>query len=98
MNEQNSLTLITRDPARFDPLALDQLEATSRLEGMDRVVGLPDLHAGNGIAVGAAFWSQKRIWPHLVGSDIGCGMAAIVWAAIGRPRRGEPRAVRAILA
>ena len=75
MNEQNSLTLIARDPARFDPVALDQLETTSRLEGMDRVVGLPDLHAGNGIAVGAAFWSQKRIWPHLVGSDIGCGMA-----------------------
>lgn len=75
MNEQDSLTLIARDPARFDPLALDQLQATAGLEGMDKVVGLPDLHAGNGIAVGAAFWSRKRIWPHLVGSDIGCGMA-----------------------
>ena len=69
------ITLIGRDPARFDPLALDQLDATARLEGMGRVVGLPDLHAGNGIAVGAAFWSSDRIWPHLVGSDIGCGMA-----------------------
>jgi release factor H-coupled RctB family protein len=69
------LTLIGRDPARFDPIALDQLNATGCLEGMGRVVGLPDLHAGNGIAVGAAFWSPDRIWPHLVGSDIGCGMA-----------------------
>ncbi|ESQ90195.1 release factor H-coupled RctB family protein [Asticcacaulis sp. AC460] len=69
------ITLIGRDPARFDPLALDQLDATARLEGMGKVVGLPDLHAGNGIAVGAAFWSPDRIWPHLVGSDIGCGMA-----------------------
>ncbi|WP_443750773.1 RNA ligase RtcB family protein [Asticcacaulis solisilvae] len=69
------LTLIGREPSRFDPVALDQLDATGRLEGMGRVVGLPDLHAGNGIAVGAAFWSPDRIWPHLVGSDIGCGMA-----------------------
>lgn len=75
MNTPCELTLIGRDPARFDPIALDQLDATARLEGMGRVVGLPDLHAGNGIAVGAAFWSPDRIWPHLVGSDIGCGMA-----------------------
>ena len=75
MNRCCELTLIGRDPARFDPVALDQLDATASLEGMGRVVGLPDLHAGNGIAVGAAFWSPDRIWPHLVGSDIGCGMA-----------------------
>lgn len=75
MNTCCELTLIGRDPDRFDPLALDQLDATARLEGMGRIVGLPDLHAGNGIAVGAAFWSPDRIWPHLVGSDIGCGMA-----------------------
>jgi len=75
MNTPCELTLIGRDPARFDPVALDQLNATARLEGMGKVVGLPDLHAGNGIAVGAAFWSPDRIWPHLVGSDIGCGMA-----------------------
>ncbi len=75
MNTCCQLTLIGRDPARFDPVALDQLKATAALDGMGRVVGLPDLHAGNGIAVGAAFWSPDRIWPHLVGSDIGCGMA-----------------------
>ena len=69
------ISLIANDPSRFDPLSLDQLQATADYEGMGRVVGLPDLHAGNGIAVGAAFWSLNRIWPHLVGSDIGCGMA-----------------------
>lgn len=68
------ITLIARDPARLDPQAIDQLQDTARYEGMARIVGLPDLHAGNGIAVGAAFWSPDRIWPHLVGSDIGCGM------------------------
>jgi release factor H-coupled RctB family protein len=75
MNVSCKLTLIGPNPARFDPVALDQLDATARLEGMARIVGLPDLHAGSGIAVGAAFWSPDRIWPHLVGSDIGCGMA-----------------------
>ncbi len=75
MSKPCEITLIGRDPARFDPVALDQLDATARLEGMGKIVGLPDLHAGNGIAVGAAFWSPDRIWPHLVGSDIGCGMA-----------------------
>jgi release factor H-coupled RctB family protein len=69
------ISLIAADPPRFDPLALDQLEACARYGGMARIVGLPDLHAGNGIAVGAAFWSPTHIWPHLVGSDIGCGMA-----------------------
>lgn len=71
----NPITLIATDHQRIDPLALDQLANTAAYVGMARVVGLPDLHAGNGIAVGAAFWSPDRIWPHLVGSDIGCGMA-----------------------
>lgn len=72
---QASVSLIAADPARLDPVAVDQLHATARLEGIERVVGLPDLHAGNGIAVGAAFWSPGHVYPHLVGSDIGCGMA-----------------------
>lgn len=71
----SAITLIASDPSRLDPVAVDQLHAAARYEGMARIVGLPDLHAGNGIAVGAAFWSPDRIWPHLVGSDIGCGMA-----------------------
>jgi release factor H-coupled RctB family protein len=81
----SDITLIATDPARFDPLAVDQLHATARYAGIERVVGLPDLHAGNGIAVGAAFWSPGRIWPHLVGSDIGCGMA--LWELDSMARR-----------
>jgi release factor H-coupled RctB family protein len=59
----------------IEQAAIDQLHQTARLEGMDEIVGLPDLHAGRGIAVGAAFWSRSHVFPHLVGSDIGCGMA-----------------------
>ena len=69
-----SMTLIASDERQLDPVAIDQLRQTARLEGITRVVGLPDLHAGRGIAVGAAFWSPTHIHPHLVGSDIGCGM------------------------
>lgn len=73
--DQASVDLVASDPARLDPVAVDQLRSTARLAGIERVVGLPDLHAGNGIAVGAAFWSRAQVYPHLVGSDIGCGMA-----------------------
>ena len=55
--------------------AIRQLEETARLRGMVRAIGMPDLHPGKGNPVGAAFISEGRIYPHLVGNDIGCGMA-----------------------
>lgn len=70
-----SIHIVTTDARQIAPEAIDQLQRTARLPGIERVVGLPDLHAGRGIAVGAAFWSPDRLFPHLVGSDIGCGMA-----------------------
>ncbi|MBK8751617.1 MAG: RNA ligase RtcB family protein [Candidatus Competibacteraceae bacterium] len=54
--------------------ALRQLEQTAALPGMRQAVGLPDLHPGQGYPIGAAFLSE-RIYPALVGNDIGCGMA-----------------------
>ena len=35
---------------------------------------MPDLHPGRGQPIGAAFVTKNTIYPHLVGSDIGCGM------------------------
>jgi len=77
--------LVGTDPRLFDPVALDQLERTAALPGIARVVGLPDLHAGRGIAVGAAYWAPEHLYPHLVGGDIGCGMA--LWETGGRLRK-----------
>jgi release factor H-coupled RctB family protein len=54
--------------------ALRQLEQTAALPGMRQAVGLPDLHPGQGYPIGAVFLSE-RIYPALVGNDIGCGMA-----------------------
>jgi release factor H-coupled RctB family protein len=38
---------------------------------------MPDLHPGKGYPVGAAIISEGFIYPHLIGADIGCGMALI---------------------
>jgi release factor H-coupled RctB family protein len=70
-----TIRIIASSESWIDQTAVDQLHRSAALEGMDEIVGLPDLHAGRGIAVGAAFWSRSHVFPHLVGSDIGCGMA-----------------------
>src|SRR3569832_309251 len=41
---------------------------------MRHVAGMPDLHPGKGAPIGAAM-SSTVLYPHLVGSDIGCGIA-----------------------
>jgi len=55
--------------------AVRQLYATAKLDGVRHAVGFPDLHPGKGSPVGAAFVTEGVIYPHLIGSDIGCGMA-----------------------
>jgi release factor H-coupled RctB family protein len=55
--------------------AIAQLEKTAMLPGMVAAVGMPDLHPGKGTPIGAAFASEGRFYPHLVGNDIGCGMS-----------------------
>lgn len=55
--------------------AVQQLEHTAGLDGMQRVVGLPDLHPGKGHPIGMAAISRGRFYPFLVGGDIGCGVA-----------------------
>jgi release factor H-coupled RctB family protein len=54
--------------------AIAQLEHTAALPGMIRAAAFPDLHPGRGIPVGAAFLSEDRFYPHLIGNDIGCGI------------------------
>ncbi|KAG0242294.1 hypothetical protein BGW41_004508 [Actinomortierella wolfii] len=58
-----------------DPEAEAQLQRVSRLPGMRRVVGQPDLHPGQATPVGATFITEKIIYPALIGNDIGCGMS-----------------------
>ncbi|MBY6068820.1 RNA ligase RtcB family protein [Leisingera aquaemixtae] len=60
--------------AWIDGRAEEQLEQVAGWPGMTAVAGFPDLHPGRFGPVGAAFLAD-RIWPQLVGPDIGCGMA-----------------------
>ncbi|MCF6221344.1 MAG: RNA ligase RtcB family protein [Robiginitomaculum sp.] len=66
--------MITSNQSWIEGDAVRQLENTANLPGMVRAVGLPDLHPGKGIPIGAAFLSDGIVYPHLVGNDIGCGM------------------------
>ena len=65
--------LIVNEKCWMEHTALTQLESVSNLPGIIRVVGLPDLHAGK-IPVGIAAETERIIYPHLIGNDIGCGM------------------------
>ncbi|HLX68647.1 MAG TPA: RNA ligase RtcB family protein [Verrucomicrobiae bacterium] len=67
--------LIASPKSWIEGEAVRQLYATAKLEGMQLAVGFPDLHPGRGAPVGAAFVTNEFIYPHVIGGDIGCGMA-----------------------
>lgn len=54
--------------------ALAQCDQVAALDGMIHIAGMPDLHPGKGAPIGAAMASTV-LYPLLVGSDIGCGIA-----------------------
>ena len=70
-----NVSLIASKTTWVEGLAIDQLIKTSELPGMHRVAGMPDLHPGRGYPIGAAFFTLNKIYPALVGNDIGCGMS-----------------------
>jgi release factor H-coupled RctB family protein len=77
--------------------AVEQLGRVAALPGCVRAVGMPDLHPGPGIPIGAAFAFDGVVRPGLVGGDAGCG--ARLWA-LGRCKLGGDaleRRVRAVL-
>lgn len=65
--------LISNDKCWMEHTALTQLDNVAALPGVVRAVGLPDLHAGK-TPVGIAVQTEGRLYPHLIGNDIGCGM------------------------
>lgn len=70
----NNITIISSEKNWMESAALDQLNKIVTLNGMLRVVGLPDLHPGK-VPVGAVFITEGVLYPHLIGNDIGCGMS-----------------------
>jgi release factor H-coupled RctB family protein len=78
MNSQllsTTVRLIASPKSWIEGEAVRQLYATAKLDGVRFAVGFPDLHPGRGAPVGAAFVANDLIYPHIIGGDIGCGMA-----------------------
>ncbi len=53
-----------------------QFARAATLPGCVRAVAMPDLHAGKG-PVGAVFATERLVYPHLLGGDVGCGVRVV---------------------
>lgn len=73
-NKKYMIKIVKSDKSWIEGNAIEQLKKVAELKGIVRAVGLPDLHLGK-TPVGASFVSKGIIYPHIVGNDIGCGMA-----------------------
>jgi tRNA-splicing ligase RtcB len=53
------------------------LERLARADDVEYIAVLPDVHLADDVCVGVALATNRLLYPAAVGSDIGCGMAAI---------------------
>jgi len=73
--------VVARDDVWITSDAVAQFARVAALPGCVRAVAMPDLHAGRGIPVGAAFAFADRVLPQLIGGDAGCGVRIAATAA-----------------
>ena len=66
--------IICTEKSWMESEGIEQVKKLSALKGVILAVGYPDLHPGK-IPVGAAFVTEKIIYPHLIGNDIGCSIS-----------------------
>ncbi|MFF0155546.1 RNA ligase RtcB family protein [Micromonospora sp. NPDC005203] len=69
-----TVTVFASPASWIESAALDQCQQVAALDGMIHVAAMPDLHPGKGAPIGAAM-ASTLLYPFLVGSDIGCGIA-----------------------
>ncbi|NUR71002.1 MAG: RNA ligase RtcB family protein [Hamadaea sp.] len=69
-----TVTVFAAPTSWIESDAVAQCHQVAALPGMIHVAGMPDLHPGKGAPIGAAM-SSSVLYPLLVGSDIGCGIA-----------------------
>ncbi|MDR1093516.1 MAG: RNA ligase RtcB family protein [Clostridiales bacterium] len=74
MNTNNKLTIVSDDKNWMEGSAVNQAREVCNLDGVQAVFAMPDLHAGK-TPVGVVVITKGKIYPHLIGSDIGCGMS-----------------------
>jgi tRNA-splicing ligase RtcB len=63
-----------------EPPAKDVAEAIgglAQLDDVEQIAVMPDAHLAKDVCVGLAVGTRSHLYPAAVGSDIGCGMAAV---------------------
>lgn len=55
------------------------VERLSRVDDVQRIAVMPDVHLSHQVCVGVALATKSLIYPDAVGKDIGCGMASIAF-------------------
>ena len=81
------------------PLPSDVAQSIEQLCGADdvrQVAIMPDVHLANEVCVGVAVATRRLVYPAAVGSDIGCGMAAIGFDADASVLDKERNAARVL--
>lgn len=63
------------------------LERLAKAEDVERIAVMPDVHFAEGVCVGVVLATRTLLYPEAVGTDLGCGMAAVRLA-------GDPDALR----
>ena len=76
-DKQQAILEIIAKETLIEEEAMRQLNAAARLKGCTHAYGMPDLHPGKGIPIGASIITHKLVYPELVDYDIGCGMSFI---------------------
>lgn len=70
------IKIIRNEKLWIEDEAIQHLKQISLLDGVIDVMGLPDLHEGK-VPVGTTIQVKDKIYPYLIGNDIGCGMSLI---------------------
>lgn len=66
-------TIYANQNIKLEPSALDELETFRTIDGIDQLSITPDFHRGAGTPIGTTALID-RVYPRVVGGDIGCGL------------------------
>jgi len=90
--DSGNTRIIATEQVWMEGEAVRQLEQVACDPDCVAAVGMPDLHPGPGVPIGAAFGFASTVRPQLVGSDAGCGALVV---ALGKGKLSSTLARRA---
>ena len=70
----------------------DSLDRLANLEDVCHLAVMPDVHLANEVCIGTVVATRQLVYPAAVGSDIGCGMAALRFECCAQLLNGEQNA------